>query len=482
MHPRYVLHLISFMAMVLGLAEMACAGVAVLYHDPHVVVWGFGICGLVVFVVALVLMLLTRGDVDLSRRDGFAIVTFSWCVAALVGAVPFWASGVIAHPAGAIFEAVSGFSTTGASVLTDLENVPRAIVLWRALMHFFGGMGVLVLCVAILPFLGVGGMQVFRAEMPGPSKDRLTPRIATTAKLFWAIYVGFVVLEALFLKAGRMSWFDAWCHSFATVATGGFSTRTASVGAYHSVYIEVVITVFMFLSGVNFALHHQALRGRWQAFWQDGEFRFYFGLWLAACGIMTLNLWWQAALPAGAALRAAFFTGTSIMTTTGYATADFNLWPALSKFILLLLMVVGACAGSTSGGIKVVRLFILLKAAWREIRLYLQPQAVVQIKVGRRPVESSVVSNIMSFFMLYLAVFVAASALMCLWAPDMMTAITAVLSTLGNVGPGFNAVGPMVDYSHIPAAGLNVLSVCMLLGRLEIYTVFVMLAPAFWEK
>ncbi len=484
MNIRAVLHLISYLLMVIGLGMGACWGVAFYFQDPLLAQQALSIPGMATLLIALLLAKLThrREPEDLSRRDGFAIVTFGWVFATLFGAIPFLWSGVIPSFVEAAFETLSGFTTTGASVLSGLDHLPKGILLWRATTHFFGGMGVLVLCVAILPFLGVGGMQIFRAEMPGPSKDRLTPRIANTAKLLWGIYLGLCILQIFLLKVGGLSWFDSTCHAFATVATGGFSTHDLSIGFYHSAYVEVVTTVFMFLAGVNFSLHFRALRGQPLTYWKDSEFRIYFYVWALVCSVMAYNLWHTSAQPWTSAIRGAFFTGTSIMTTTGFVTADFDQWPAASRFILLALMFIGGCAGSTAGGMKIIRVNILVKAALREIKLFLQPQAIVQVKVGKKPVEGGIVFGIMGFFTIFLLIFVVASALMCLFTPDLLTAISSVAATLGNVGPGLAGVGPMMNYADIPAGGQAVLILCMLLGRLELYTVLVLFLPSFWKK
>ncbi|NCD33752.1 MAG: TrkH family potassium uptake protein [Spartobacteria bacterium] len=353
MTPRHVIHIISYLLIVLGIAMCACAGVSYLYHDPVIAQQALGLTGIASIIFFAALARLTRGVGRLTRGDGFGVVTFGWLTASIIGALPYIIAGVIPQPVAAVFETMSGYTTTGASVLADLESIPRGILLWRALTHFFGGMGVLVLCVALLPFLGVGGMQLFRAEVPGPDKDRFTPRIAVTAKLLWIVYVFLCFIEAILLRLGGMDWFDAWCHTFATMATGGFSTRSASVGAYDSVYIEIVITVFMFLAGANFALHYQALRGHLSAFWKSHEFRLYFLIWLVACLILSINTRLHTYASFAESLRHSFFTGTSIMTTTGFVTADYETWPVLSQLLIVALMFVGGCAGSTGGGIKI---------------------------------------------------------------------------------------------------------------------------------
>lgn len=470
------------MLVVVGLAIGLCAGISWFYADPLSVRMAMAQSSGIVTTVGLLLFLLTRGEVDLSRRDGFGIVTFGWLAAALFGSLPFIMTGVIVDPIAAIFETMSGFTTTGASVLTDLEAIPRGVLFWRAMTHFFGGMGVLVLCVAILPFLGVGGMQIYRAEMPGPSKDRLTPRIATTAKLLWGVYVFLCVAEAALLRVGGMTWFDAFCHSFATMATGGFSTRTASVAAYNSAYIEIVIIVFMFLAGVNFALTFRALRGNPMCYLRDPEFRLYLGTWLAATAIIVFNLYGSVYQSLGHSIRAAFFQSTSMMTTTGFYTEDFDLWPSASKVVLVLLMFVGGCAGSTGGGIKNIRILVMMKKVLREIRLFMQPQAVMKVKIGDQSVSQEVVSHISAFVLLFVIVFAFGSLVMTMFTPDLQTAVTSVIATLGNIGPGLGGVGAIQNYSAIPSAGKAFLTLLMLLGRLELYTVLIVLLPSFWRK
>jgi trk system potassium uptake protein len=482
MNARPVLRLISIMLTVLGLAIGLCAGIAWLCADPWQVRFGMVASACIVLAVGLSTFVLTRGPVDLSRRDGFGIVTFGWLAAAILGSLPFILTGVITDPVAAIFETMSGFTTTGASVLTDLEAIPRSVLFWRALTHFFGGMGVLVLCVAILPLLGVGGMQIYRAEMPGPSKDRLTPRIATTAKLLWGVYVFLCVAEAVLLRVGGMDWFDAFCHAFATMATGGFSTRTASVAAYGSAYIETVIIVFMFLAGINFALNFRALLGRPLCYFRDPEFRFYLGTWLVATAIVVLSIYRTVYPSLSYSIRAAFFQTTSVMTTTGFCTEDFDRWPGASKVVLILLMFIGGCAGSTGGGIKNIRILVLVKKALREITLFMQPQAVMKVKIGREPVSQDVISHISGFFIVFMLIFAGGTLVMTLFTPDLQTALTSVIATLGNIGPGLGGVGAVQNYAAIPTGGKAFLTVLMLMGRLELYTVLIVLLPRFWKK
>lgn len=484
MNPRTVTKFVGYVLSVIGLSMALCAGLSLLWDDPLRTVRAFANSAALALVLGLALWAPLQVHSELSRRDGFGIVTFGWIAASLVGALPFVWSGLIPSYVAAVFETMSGFTTTGASVIPVLETVPKGLLFWRALTHFYGGMGVLVLVVAILPLIGTGGMQLFRAEMPGPTKDRLTPRIAGTAKRLWLVYMTFVAACAVLLRLGGMDWFDSVCHAFATIATGGFSTRTASIGAYHSGYIEAVIAVFMFLSGANFALHYRAARGMPGVYWRDSEFKLYLFVVCSASFIIAGALRSAGlAQGVGSALRSSFFAVVSVITTTGFATDDFDRWPAVARGLLILLMFVGGCAGSTGGAIKVVRVLVALRAVAGEVRRWLRPQAVVSIKVDRVAVETGLVANTLAFILLYIAVFTVATMLMCLAFPhDPVSAASSVAATLGNVGPGLNAVGPMMNYADIPPAGHIVLTVCMLLGRLELYTVLVLFVPAFWKR
>jgi trk system potassium uptake protein TrkH len=339
-----------------------------------------------------------------------------------------------------------------------------------------------VLCVAILPFLGVGGMQIFRAEMPGPSKDRLTPRIATTAKLFWGVYSLLSLLLFLFLWVGKMDWYESLNHVFTTMATGGFSTRSGSIGAYDSPYIEWVLVVFMLLAGTNFTLHYAALTGRGKPYWRNSEFGTYIILWAAASIFIALSVWHGEYSAFSDALRSACFQCASIMTTTGFATADFDQWSNACRLLLLILMFIGGCAGSTGGGIKVVRIMVIFKKAGREIRRFLQPNAVIALRLGNKPLDQNAVSHISAFFVLFMLLFAFFSFIMTFFTPDLETAYSSVVATMANIGPGLSEVGPAETYASIDSPGLVILTLCMLLGRLELYTVLIALLPHFWRN
>jgi trk system potassium uptake protein len=479
---RAVFHLVSYLLMFCGLA-MGLSGVIGWWAgDAWGAVQSLLAGAMVGFIIGTIVWVLTRGPIQLSRRDGFGVVSFGWLAVGLVGMLPYLFSGVVADPASALFETISGFTTTGASVLTDLESLPRGLLFWRAMTQWLGGMGVLVLCVAILPFLGVGGMQIYQAEMPGPGKDRLTPRIASTAKLLWGLYVLMTLLQVMFLLFGGMDLYDAVCHAFTTMSTGGFSTRSASIAAYNSSYIDWVIIVFMFIAGANFSLHYRALQGEWKVFWRNPEFRFYFaavflGTIFAAIGLLRSGWTFSDAIG-----RHSAFQIVSILTTTGYATRDYNVWPLAIRFLLLLFMFSGGCGGSTAGGIKMIRVFVLCKHVFRDLRRAMMPQSVLRIKLGTTVLEESAVANIVSFFVLFMTLFAGMTLIMTRYTPDLVTASSAVIACLGNVGPGLAAVGPSEVYAFIPAPGKIVLSVAMLLGRLELYTVVLLLMPSFWRK
>jgi len=440
------------------------------------------LAALLTAVAGVLLFYNCRSDRELSVREGFAIVTFGWLAFTLFGALPFVFSGAIPSYLDACFETMSGFTTTGSTILTHIEGLPQSILLWRALTHWLGGMGIIVLSLAILPMLGVGGMQLFKAEVPGPTADRLKPRIQDTAKLLWGVYVLLTVAETLLLMLGGMDLFEALCHAFATLATGGFSTRDASVAAFDSAYIDWVITLFMFLAGANFSLHYHALRGRLHEFWRNEEFRFYLWVTLGAILMITVCNLGDRYDSLFDNLRYSAFQAVSIMTTTGFGTADYEQWAVFAQYLLVMLMFIGGCAGSTGGGIKVARILLLFKHAQVQLFRLIHPRAVRLVKLGDTPVDREVMSSILGFFALFMGVFVVASFLMAASGMDLVSAGAAVIATLSNIGPGLGSVGPTDNFAHIAPFGKGVLIVCMLLGRLELFTVLVLIFPSFWRK
>jgi trk system potassium uptake protein TrkH len=423
------------------------------------------------------------GAADIRVREGFAVVTLGWLAVGLLGGLPAWISGQIPGYTDAAFESISGFTTTGASILTDIEGRSHGLLLWRSLTHWLGGMGIMVLALAILPLLGVGGMQLFRAEVPGPVAERLTPRISQTAKLLWGVYVLLTGLETAALMIAGLSFFDAVCHAMATMATGGFSTRDASVGGYQSAAVEWIVIVFMFLAGTNFTLHYLALTRRVRAYWRDDEFRFYVGLLGIAAALMALPLLAISFYPTlHDTIRQAVFHAVAIMTTTGFGTADYLLWPPVAHAILLVLMAVGGCAGSTGGGIKVMRVLILTKVAKQELIKLVHPRAVTTLWYNRRSVSPALATNVLGFFLLFILVYVAGVVILTLGGRDLVTAVGATAATLGNIGPGLGEVGPASNYAHLLVWEKWLLMFFMLVGRLEIYTVLVLFLPGAWRR
>jgi len=422
-----------------------------------------------------------RAEPELWLRDTFVIVTGGWILSAVVGAIPYLLAGSLVHPADAFFEAMSGFTTTGATVVTNIEAQPPGILFWRSYLHWLGGMGIIVIFLAILPRLELGGSQLFRAEVPGPAVQRLRPRIRDTAKVLWYIYGALSLVQILLLTLTGMSVYDAMIHTFGTMATGGFSSRNASISAYSSPMAEAIIILFMLAAGVNFGLYYKAFFFKdARGFLKDPEFRVYLGIAIAATLAVTLDL--LGSLEPLQAIRHSAFQVVSIMTTTGYTTANFDAWPEFSRAILLLLMFVGASAGSTGGAMKVIRLMLLCKHAYREIYRMLHANAVLPLRYGDHVVPDSTIRQVMGFSIAYVTCFTAGTLFMCLMGLDMVSAASSIAATLGNIGPGLGLVGPEMNYAYIPVPGKLVLSFMMLLGRLELLTVLVLLAPAFWRR
>ena len=422
-----------------------------------------------------------RFNRDLRPREGFAIVTLAWTSFALFGCLPFLIHGSIPSFTDAFFETMSGFTTTGATILVDIERLPHGLLFWRSLTHWIGGMGIIVLSIAILPFLGVGGMQLYRAELRSAA-DRLTPRITETAKILWGVYVAFTFTEALLLLFGGMTFFDALCHAFGTLATGGYSTRGGSIGAFNSAYIDIVVIFFMIVAGTNFSLHYRFLKGDFMAYFRNQEFLFF----LTLLGLATVTILFDTAVhdydSFPRAVRHTLFQTTAILTTTGYGTADYGQWSFGSQFVLFMLMFFGACAGSTGGGVKIMRVHILVKFVFSEITRLIHPHAVVPVRIGDQAIDREVVANVVGYFILFVLVFVLGVYIMTAMGLDMPTSFGAVAAALSNIGPGLGAVGPAHTYADIPTPGKWVLSVLMLAGRLELYTVIILLSPSYWRK
>lgn len=421
-------------------------------------------------------------ETHLNHRDGLAIVSIGWVAAGFFGAIPFLISGSIKTFTDAYFESVSGFTTTGASILTDIERLSDSLLLWRSIIQWLGGMGIIVLAIAILPFLGIGGMQLYEAEIPSPVLDKLKPRISDTARALWKIYILLTAVQILLLLAGGMSLLDAVNHTFCTMPTGGFSTKNASIAHYNSPYFDGVIVLFMLIAGINFSLHYRLLQGNFKIFLKDPECKVFLGMVGFFIFVVTIDTWGSVYDSIGKAFRYAAFQVSSIITTTGFVTADYDQWPSLSKGILLLCMFLGGMAGSTGGGIKTMRVILLAKHTYQEMFKVIHPHAVTSVKLGGKPVPADVISSIWGFTFICLAVFVTSTLMMAALGLDLVSAFSSVSACLFNVGPGLGLVGPVQNFSSIPWAGKWVLIFCMIVGRLEFYTVVVLIIPEFWRK
>ncbi len=451
---------------------------ALLYGEPA---GPFLIPALVLVLVGLVLSGRKPQRTALYARDGLAVVALAWIAMSAFGALPFVISGDIPNFVDAFFETVSGFTTTGASVLTDVESLSRGGLFWRSFTHWVGGMGVLVFVMAILPMTDGHGMHLMRAEVPGPSVGKLVSRMSDSAKILYGIYLAMTVIEIILLLAGGMPLFDACVHAFGTAGTGGFSSRALSVGTYQNAYYDIVIGVFMLLFGVNFNLYYFLLVRRFREVFRSEELRAYLLIVTASVLAITVNIV-HIYGSAATSLRHAFFQVSSIITTTGYSTVDFNTWPTFSKAILVVLMFVGACAGSTGGGIKVSRILILLKSSLADMRKMLHPNAVTTVRLEGKPLTEKNIRGAHVFISVYLVVFVVSFLLLSLEQFDLVTTFTALAACINNIGPGLEMVGPMGSFAAFSPASKLLLSFDMLVGRLEIFPMLLLFAPSIWKR
>jgi len=461
-------------------ASMLLPALAALYyqgeHAHHYVLAGGIVSGLGV------IMIRWGGGAPerLSHKDGFLIVALAWVVLSVLGAMPYWTTGICHSFIDGLFESTSGLTTTGATVLTGLDALPPSILFWRSMQEWLGGMGIIVLAVAVMPLLGVGGMQLFRAETPGPVKDKLTARVTETAKVLWYIYLAITVVTAVCYWWAGMSGFDAVNHAMCTVAIGGFSTHDASFGHYDSLLIRGLAVIFMLMAGVNFTLHFVAMKRGFSVmtYLRDDEFRTY-AKWMITLVLLVGAL---TLLSARGEWHEVIFNTVSIATTTGFAVSDYALWPPGTGLLLFAAMFVGACAGSTGGGMKVVRVLLLFRQGMREIRRLIHPHAVIHVKIGGERITDTVVQALWGFFVLYMVCYGVIAIMLAFTGVDMLTALSATAACLTNTGPGFGEVGPASTYAGLPDAAKGVLMFGMILGRLEIFTFFVLLVPEFWRK
>lgn len=515
MNRKIILHLICVIAGVTGLAILLSGGVSFLMKDRLNDSITLSLTGLILFLSALCGGLLTRTKSTAERqfgfREGFAIVALGWLVVSITGSLPFIVTADM-HWYDALFETASGFSTTGASVIDStltlrngsslpngVESLPYGVLFWRSLTNWLGGMGIVVLTIAILPLLNIGGQTLFNAETTGvkSSDSKIAPRIASSAKILWLLYLGMTAVQVVFLLLGGMPFFDSICHSFGTIATGGFSTKQNSIAYYNSAYIDTVITIFMFLAGCNFLLHIRLFSGKFLAFWKDEEFRIYLYILLFATTVITLYLTFSSTITDPVAkvplyhnfwnsLRIASFQCVSIMTSTGFSTGDYCSWPTVTGIILFLLMFPGGCGGSTSGGLKCVRGILLFKHSVTEVRRCIFPHLIPDVRLNGVRLENNVIQRTLGFAILYFCIFLVFACLISLLCPmaemDFATALSASLSCLSNIGPGFGNIGPSYSFGWITPAAKVLLSFEMIVGRLELFTILVLFLPSFWKK
>jgi len=418
---------------------------------------------------------------NVGKREGYLIVALTWVTISIFGTLPFLLSGAITNFTDAFFETISGFTTTGATILNDIEILPKNILYWRAMTHWIGGMGIIVLTVAILPFLGIGGLQLMIAEMPGITPDKLHPRITETAKRFWGIYVIFTMAEVALLWLGEMDFFESVCHSFATMATGGFSTRNASIAAFGP-YSQYVIIVFMFFAGTNFTLHYFALHRQFKKVTSNEEFRVYFWIVVGLTIFISAGLFISTNLSPENSIRNAMFTLVSILTTTGFVTSDYSIWPPFLWMLIFATMFIGGSAGSTGGGVKIIRILLLVKNSLLEMKRSIHPQAIIPVKYNKKSVSQQLIFNVMAFFLIYFIIFSVGTIIISLFGNDFQTSIGASIATLGNIGPGIGNVGPVDNYAFFAIPAKWILSFMMLLGRLELFTILIVISPAFWRR
>ncbi len=456
------------------------------YHKELPSVKGFAVAIAILLVLAALLIRQKRpADAGVYAREGFVTVSLGWILISLFGALPFFISGAIPNFLDCWFETVSGFTTTGSSILTDVEALPRSMLYWRSFTHWLGGMGVLVFMLAVVPLVKGSGetFHLLRAESPGPSVDKLAPTMRRSARILYSIYIALTLLQVVLLLLGGMPLFDSVVHTFGTAGTGGFSMKNASIGAYDSAYLQAVIGIFMALFGVNFAIYHLILIKQFRAAFRNEELRLYVGIILLTTAVIAVDILPQyAGARAGRAVLDSFFQVSSIMTTTGYTTVNFDKWPQLSRYLLMLLMIIGASAGSTGGGIKVSRLLILWKAVKNEMQTMLRPRAIRSIQMDGKPLDGSVVRGTYAFTAVYAVICLASMLVLTLDDHSMETTITAVLACINNIGPGLDMVGPMGNFSFFSPLSKIVLSFDMLLGRLEIFPMLLLFMPSVWRR
>ncbi|MBT8283241.1 MAG: TrkH family potassium uptake protein [Muriicola sp.] len=492
-NAKIILHLMGLLLLCNGGFMLLAAVVSGIYQDG--VTLDITLAALVTMMIGVIAMFLTRGHKkEVKRKEGYIIVTFGWIIMAASGVLPYLFSGAIPDITNAFFETMSGYTTTGASIIDNIEVLPEGILFWRSLTHWIGGMGIIVLAIAILPLLGIGGMQLFAAEAPGPNADKLHPRITDTAKRLWLIYFGYTLAETVLLKLAGMSFFDAINHSLATLSTGGFSTKNASLAYWNNQpLIQYIVIFFMFLAGSNFVLSYFVFKGKVQKVLRDEEFKFYtilMALFVLAVGMV---IYFRADVPVSeyhpmvlgdleSSFRHALFQVVAVITTTGFVTADFTAWTPFITVFFFGLMFIGGSAGSTAGGIKVMRHILIIKNGLLEFKRTLHPNAIIPVRFNQKTVTEHVVYNVIGFFVLYMLLFIIGALVLGFLGLDFESSVGGAASSLGNVGPAFGSLSPLNNFNSLPALGKWWCGFLMLAGRLELFTVLILMTPYFWKR
>ncbi len=480
-HKRMIYRVIGDLLLIETAMILLCAGVSLFYRGDDLraflysagITAGTGICFAIMG---------KHAEHELTRRDGYLIVSLSWFIFSVFGMLPYYLSGYIPNLTDAFFETMSGVTSTGATILSEIEQLPQGLLFWRSMTQWIGGLGIILFTIAVLPIFGINGVQVFAAEASGPTHDKVHPRIGITARWIWVLYTGLTTAVVLLLAAGGMNWFDSVCHALTTTSTGGFSTRSASIAYYQSPYIEYVLSLFMFISGINFTLLLLFATGHFKKSFRDAELHFYVWTVTASTLFITVVLCLRSSLPLEEAFRTSLFQVISIQTSTGFATSDYMTWPAVAWGVMPLLMLIGACAGSTSGGMKCIRVAMLIRVTKNEFKRLLHPNAVLPIRINRQVISSTLQSTVLAFTVLF--VVIAFASILILLALDIpfMESVGVVVSSIGNTGPGLGAYGPAYSWTALPDIAKWLLALLMLLGRLELFTVLLLFTPEFWKR
>lgn len=478
---KTIIRIIGILLLLETVMLLVCSGISFYYQDKALMDFWVS-AGITAGVGILLFALGKGGDRQLTRRDGYVLVSLAWIAFSFFGMLPFYISGYIPNVTNAFFETMSGFTSTGATILDNIEALPQGLLFWRSMTQWIGGLGIIMFTIAVLPIFGVSGLQVFAAESSGPTHDKVHPRIGITAKWIWSIYTGITCLLVVLLMLGGMNWFDSICHAFATTGTGGFSTKQASIAYYHSPYIEYVISIFMFISGINFTLILLFVNRKFKKFICDAELKWYFCSVLLFTGLITVVLRYTSPMGLEEAFRKSLFQVVSLHTSTGFATDDYMLWAPVTWGMLTVIMVMGACAGSTTGGMKCIRMVILGKVAKNEFKHILHPNAVLPVRINKQVLPPSIISTVLAFSFIYLAIVIVSVLLMMLMGVGAEESIGCVVSSIGNMGPGLGETGPAYSWNALPAASKWLLSLLMLLGRLELFTILLLFTPDFWKR